>query len=185
MFKNFTEFYSQIEKADYKNDYYQIDHRYNLVHIETLQYICDLSKEHQFDFRLTGAWAFVLETNKIYRTINDIDIIIPKKDFKLFLELIDKDFTYFYDEDPKSFFIKALARKSKMFRFKDKKDLEKTIDVILTDQPTDHLYKNKVIGNYNIKYRLPYKFLKREDEYFNYGRGIDSDDENFYSQYIN
>jgi hypothetical protein len=174
-------FYKNIDKISYKD--YIIDHDFNLNLLFLLNEICVLAQKNNLDFKLTGAWAFVFQTNKIYRTISDIDLIVFKKDFKSWIKALDKDYGVLYEDEPIDFFKKTLKNDSKIFRFKHKKDENKTIDMIIADKISNSKYEEIILFGNQIKYRLPYKFLKPHKG-FEYGRDIDTDDVEFYSRYV-
>jgi hypothetical protein len=183
------EIYNNIEKISYKN--YLIDHNFNLNLLFLLNDICILAQENNLDFKLTGAWAFVFKTNKIYRSINDIDLLILRKDFKSWIRALDRDYGLLYEDHPQEFVKKTLQNNSPIFRFKHKNDENKTIDIfilnefsILPNKFSYSKYEEISLSGFNIKYRLPYKFLKPKEGY-EYGRDIDSDDVSFYLQLIN
>ena len=175
-------FYKNVKKIKYKN--YVIDNNFNLNLLFLLKDICILSQEYNLDFKLTGAWAFVFKTNRIYRTISDIDLIILRKDFKNWVRALDRNYGLLYEDNPKEFVKKTLQNNPPIFRFRHKDDENKTIDIIVTNQFSYTGYEEISLFGFNIKYRLPYKFLKPKEGY-EYGRDIDSDDVDFYSKFIN
>jgi hypothetical protein len=181
MHKEIETFYKNIEKISYKN--YLIDHDFNLNLLFLLKDICTLAQKNNLDFKLTGAWAFVFKTNKIYRSISDIDLIILKKDFKSWVRALDQDYGLLYEDHPQEFVKKTLQNNPPIFRFKHKKDENKTIDVIVTNEFSYSKYEEISLSGFKIQYRLPYKFLKPK-EGFEYGRDIDSDDVEFYKKVI-
>jgi hypothetical protein len=89
-----------------------------------------------------------------------------------------------YEDNPKEFVKKTLQNNPPIFRFRHKDDENKTIDIIVTNQFSYTGYEEISLFGFNIKYRLPYKFLKPKEGY-EYGRDIDSDDVDFYSKFIN
>jgi hypothetical protein len=175
-------FYENVKKIKYKD--YIIDGDFNINLLFLLKDICILSEEYNLDFKLTGAWAFVFKTNRIYRTISDIDLIILRKDFKNWIRALDKNYGLLYEDNPREFVKKTLQNNPPIFRFKHKDDENKTIDIIVTNQFSYSKYEEISLFGFNIKYRLPYKFLKPKEGY-EYGRDIDSDDVDFYSKFIN
>jgi hypothetical protein len=174
-------FYKNVKKIKYKD--YIIDGDFNLNLLFLLKDICILSQEYNLDFKLTGAWAFVFKTNQIYRTISDIDLIILRKDFKNWVRALDRNYGLLYEDNPKEFVKKTLQNNPPIFRFRHKDDENKTIDIIVTNQFSYSKYEEISLFGFNIKYRLPYKFLKPKEGY-EYGRDIDSDDLEFYKKVI-
>jgi hypothetical protein len=175
-------FYEDIEKVKYKD--YVIDNDLNLNLLYLLKHICILSQKYNLDFKLTGAWAFVFQTGKIYRTISDIDLIILRKDFKDWVRALNNNYGLLYEDEPTAFVRKILQNNPPIFSFRDKKDKNKIMDIIVTNQFSYSKYEEVSFDKFNIKYRLPYKFLKPKNG-FEYGRDIDSDDVEFYSKFIN
>jgi hypothetical protein len=181
-------FYKNVNKIKYKD--YVIDNNFNLNLLFLLKDICILSQEYNLDFKLTGAWAFVFKTNRIYRTISDIDLIILRKDFKNWIRALDRNYGLLYEDNPKEFVKKTLQNNPPIFRFKHKNDENKTIDIIIRNEfsilPNKFSYSEYEeisLFGFKIIYRLPYKFLK-PNQGFEYGRDIDSDDVEFYKKVI-
>jgi len=55
---------------------YEIDHKKNNEIFLILQECCEILLTNNIDFLVTGSWALFLHTQKIYRTIGDIDFVI-------------------------------------------------------------------------------------------------------------
>jgi hypothetical protein len=177
-------FYRNLEKVSFKN--YIIDDNKNLNLLFVLYQLHEKLSAHDLDFKITGVWALILESKKIYRTVNDLDIIILQKNFKKYLEVLKNDFLFLSDPnlDPKEFLIKSLNKKTtKLFRFRNI-EYQNILDLILTQNIDNRLTKVSNISNFKIKYRLPLKFLMPSNSDYFYKRNIDSDDNEFYSRYI-
>jgi hypothetical protein len=183
MRKNAINFYESFNEIKYKD--YEIDHSHNLILITTLLEFHDKFKSNNIEFKLTGVWGLIFETNQLYRTINDLDLIIQKKDLKKCVQILKNDYFYLVKEgsDPKDFFLKSLKRKStQLFRIKNKSN-NTIVDLFLSQNFNNSLTKIKKFNNYIFKYRLPFKFLKFNTD-FNYKRKIDNDDLEFYKKVI-
>jgi hypothetical protein len=179
-----TYYNDNVKKIKYKN--YEIDDTHHLQSLNNLTYLLDKSNKYNLDLKITGAWAFVFKTDKIYRTINDMDFIILKKDFHTWLKILSDEFLFCYPSNEKvdNFVSSSFKKQCTIFRLKHVQEQIpfNFIDFILTKEFTQKLYSIKTIENYTINYRFPYKFLYPKNSYFNYKRVKDIDDNSFYSE---
>jgi hypothetical protein len=196
---------SKIKKINFKD--YKIDDNHHIQIFNTLEEICKLSLNKNLNFILTGGLGFLFATNKIFRTIQDVDFVVSKKDcIKWIKELYKNEFAIIYPTNLDRFFNEWYPDTKKEFIYSTPSALNHInwllnkegkvstkfkyipndclIEMIIGDYSRDIIYEKK-IEKYNIKYRLPYKFLRRNILHrHNYMRQKDVDDIEFYSKFI-
>jgi hypothetical protein len=167
-----------IKKIQYKD--YKIDEQHHLLLFESLTKLSYLALRNNLTYYVTGSWALLFHTNKIYRTISDIDIIVEIEDLKNWLTVLQHEYDYIYLDDPKEFFEYCINNK-KLLTFLHKKDKSKLEISVFFPEYRRSIYKKK-IENMLFYYVLPLK-LKLDKDFF-YERPRDLDDIDFYSDLI-
>lgn len=181
-------YYKTIKKIKYLN--YTIDSEFNILLLEELNHINDFAKKENLYFSVIGTLGCIFHTNKIYRTLNDIDLLIEKADFKKWLNFLNKDYNFKYTSENLFFksvsqFVKEQISNNGGISFVKRLNPKIQIELFFTDNINIHKDKffNKIIGNAYIKYRLPYKYRPFKKDHF-YNRQKDIDDIKFYSKYF-
>lgn len=165
-----------LQKIQYKD--YKIYNEYNFLLLNSLKEIHELSIKNNLNFIVTGSFALLFHTNKIYRTIGDVDIIVHINELSKWLQLLKNYYDFLFIGEVKEFFQYCLKNKM-LLPFKNKQNNIKL--EISTFYPTKNIYDIQ-IDNLNFKYFLPLK-LKKEKDFF-YDRERDRDDIDFYSKLI-
>jgi len=185
---NVKKYYNKIEKINHKN--YTINHEFNILLLQELECISNFTKKENLYFSIIGTLGCIFHTNKIYRTLNDIDILIEKTDFKKWLDYLSKNYNFKYTSTNLLFksvsqFIQEQVSKNGGIPFVKRSNTKIQLELFFVDNFNIHKDKffNKVIEKSYIKYRIPYKYRPFEKVHF-YDRQKDNDDIQFYSQYL-
>jgi hypothetical protein len=178
----FKYFYKNIEKISFLD--YKIDHKHHLNLLNELNYINHFSNKFNLDIVISGSWASILHTNKIYRTIPDIDFCADINNIKLWLNILSDRYEFFYPQMYGSLnFLKSQIKNDFPVPFFNKRNKKIKIDIIFTDL---NLIKNKIFRKKFKSFYLKYVVLHKKFDRMNliYNRQKDIDDINFYSQFI-
>jgi hypothetical protein len=176
---NFEDYYTTIEKIKFLD--YEIDDSFNLSLFNELQSILHLSLKHRLGLSVTGTIACLFHTNKMFRTISDIDLIAEYKDIKTWIKIISKDYNLEYLIDPIKYIKYQIGREGGI-SFKNINNNLK-IDFIFNKKLEDKFYLKK-ISSFEINYRLPYKYKRIQNNIHFYNRKKDLDDIRFYDKYF-
>lgn len=183
----FDDFYSSLEKIPFLD--YEIDDTHNLDILSEFKFILTLAKEHNLQIGVTGSISCLFYTNKIYRSINDLDFIVEYKDIKKWLLLLKERYNYFkwlYDEKHSNENIQKKFFKKEHLQLTLENKLNKNLKIEFFVQNfklyTQCLkFLERRFNEFNISYHIPLKFIKKE--YF-YNRQKDYDDISFYEKYF-
>jgi hypothetical protein len=164
--------YYKFDFIKYKH--YVINDNFNLNLLNTLEQFIHITKKTNLSYYLSGSIALSFLTNKIYRTWNDIDIIIDKHTMSEWSRLFDTKSWHYHDLDPTS---------TKFFNKRNNNYVELSIE---TSKFNLHSKKYLKITDYNgikisnAKIILYWKQnSKREQKKFG-----DNDDVIFFKEYI-
>jgi hypothetical protein len=171
----------KIQKIKYKN--YEIDDIKNLFIFDNLFEIQKLSNLSGLDYIATGSCAIVLHSNKIYRSLNDLDLVINIKDLYQWINIINKIYNFNFIGEPVEYFEYCL-NEDRLLSFSHKKNkMNLDICVVSDNHPWNpKKILNKEINDYKYNYCLPLKMKKTNKSFYN--RDIDSDDMDFYSEFL-
>lgn len=183
---NFENFYKNVEKIKYLN--YEIDDSWNLFILSKFQHFLDLSLKYKLNLSVTGTIACIFHTNKLFRTIGDIDLILDYQDFQNWIEIFNQENYKLlcYNVNPEKFdmikFIKDSINQKKPLTLKNY-DNNSTVDLIF-DKSVEDKFFFKTINNYKIIYRLAYKYRNIKNNKYLYNRKKDFDDIDFYYKFF-
>ena len=79
--------YDSIEKIKFKN--YELNDNYNIELINQFQEFAETCFKKNKYFIITGSIAMLMNFNKIYRDLKDIDVFFKYKDFDLIYDIIE------------------------------------------------------------------------------------------------
>jgi hypothetical protein len=171
---------TQVKESKYKN--YEIDKGYNFRILSNLYEIDKIAYENNLNYFITGSCALVLSSDEIYRTIQDIDIVVHINELPLWIEALKNVYDYYYLSDPLEFFKYCLDNDRLLpFIHKENKlklEIAPVNDNYMFNTP---IYEKQIYHN-TYRLILPLK-MKKNEKYF-YGRERDKDDIDFYSSLV-
>jgi hypothetical protein len=184
---SFENFYKNIEKIKYLD--YEIDDNFNLLILNKFKYFLDLSLEYKLNLSVLGTIACIFHTNKLYRTIGDIDLILDYQDLKKWMKIFNQEnYQLSYYGNPLEFNAKKIMKdliNAEKPQFTLKKNISDNINIdAIFPRTFKEKYFFKKIGNYKISYRLPKKYIDISNSEFFYNRKKDFDDINFYGKFF-
>jgi hypothetical protein len=175
---------NNVEKVKYKD--YEINNEKNLLLFDNLNQIQELSQKLKMYYVISGSWALVLHTDTIYRTIQDIDIIIDIKNLQKWMTSLIDIYDFYYIGNPVEFF-EYCINNYRLLPFIHKQNKMKLEISVVNDKHPWNKYQNffytKKINSNLYTYSLPLKTQKAEG--FFYNRPRDIDDLDFYLPLIN
>jgi hypothetical protein len=150
---NIIDYYNSFEIASYQN--YQINHKHNFFLFNELCKLENLFSKNNIRFVITGSLSLVLHYKKIYRKINDLDIIINNRDIFLCLSLLRNSFNIISDNDLGKNIIDFRKNKHNTIVLKPK-SLKYKLDLINYNQSLDEKVYITNIEEVKYYYKLPW-----------------------------
>ena len=176
-----TYYLTEVKEFKYKN--YYINKNHNLLIFNNLFEIDSIARNFNLKYFTTGSCALILDTDIIYRDIQDIDIVIHRKTLRAWVQALKNTYDYYYLGDPLEFFKYCLNNK-RLLPFAHKKNgLKLELAVVDDDYFLNIEIRKKFILTNIYEYILPLKMQKIKE--YSYQRQRDEDDINFYSRHIN
>jgi hypothetical protein len=172
--------YDKIEKIYFLNK--EIDDDFNIKVIKTFEKLYLQTIKYKIDFVLTGGLGAVLYYKKIYRKIEDIDLIINEKDirewFKIFQNNYDFCYENHYELSPAKRLKDFFDKKINSLVFKDN-EYQVKIEIIRALES---------FGSSDLKFKDHLIKVKNPEESFrnkiNYKRTKDFEDWEFFRKYL-
>jgi len=181
----FQYYYYNFEKIKFLN--FEIDDEHNLKLFQEIEKITELAAKHKLNILFTGSWGNAFCTNKIYRTLKDIDFCADKQDYKLWYDILKiNNYNFIFDKifKIKNYVKHQISRGDQPVSFVNSHNKKLNIEIFFKDfKKIKQTIFVKKIGKYNIKYIAFHKIFVEEN--LNYRRKKDENDINFYSQYVN
>ena len=171
--------YDKIEKIHFLNK--DFDHDFNIKVLKTFENLFLKTLELKIDFVVTGGFGSLLYYKKIYRKIEDIDLLINRQDiekwFLLFKDNYDFCYEEFYEFYPAQRLKDFFNKKVESLIFKDN---EHQVKIEIITRPCFD-YKEVEFNNYFFKVAFPNFSYENK---LKFKRPKDVEDWKFFNKYL-